>query len=326
MNSHHIAFIQALYGPDAIVQSEVSNAKFTDEVRASRLAHWWGEKQCHASACHGSASSAESHGGCPCYVAMQQLSGWLGCRERGQIQTHTAISVGLSCFRHAGFGHAEHGHAEPILLTVQVRMVLADLVRLPLVVDSLVSNYAKAKGVSYNYMAYSRPDVYYVHPIPSPIHFAMRSDRDMLYSAGTTNNAISDFMIVGPYHQVMTFLATFRFLQEGSILPGPHGFMAKAMKVPSTKENSGSSLENLVSTNLRLLHGFNVNCLNPEQPGHYPGFCPEFQWSGPLALTFLHARIKSDGSAMSKCKDTGVPETAPFCKLHGTGIGWLGWM
>eukprot|EP00326_Haptolina_ericina_P031089 CAMPEP_0181173702 /NCGR_PEP_ID=MMETSP1096-20121128/3142_1 /TAXON_ID=156174 ORGANISM="Chrysochromulina ericina, Strain CCMP281" /NCGR_SAMPLE_ID=MMETSP1096 /ASSEMBLY_ACC=CAM_ASM_000453 /LENGTH=197 /DNA_ID=CAMNT_0023261551 /DNA_START=1 /DNA_END=594 /DNA_ORIENTATION=+ len=176
---------------------------------------------------------------------------------------------------------------------------------------NMVSSHAKAHGISYTYMAYTRPDQYYVKPIPHPSEMVP----DALYVAGALSNAVAESLVVGSYQKVMVFLGTLRFMLKGSIVPGPHGFMAKTMKVAPTPNNTGSCLGCLVSANLRLLHGIRVNCLNPEQPGRYPGFCPMRQYAGPLPLTFPHARIRPGGNPTSDCRVMGIPADTPFCSL-----------
>ena len=162
-------------------------------------------------------------------------------------------------------------------------------------------------------MAYTRPDIYYSRPIPSPSQLMPEA----LYTNAVINNAMSDVMMLGPFRKVMTFLQTLRFLTTGKIVPGAYGFEAKQMRTPATKTNSGGCLECLVSANLRLVHDFSIRCLNPEQP-RYPGFCPEYQSQGPVKLTFPHARVRPNGQPAGSCEETGIPPSAPFC---GKGVG-----
>ena len=81
-------------------------------------------------------------------------------------------------------------------------------------------------NITYTTMAYTRPDIYYSRPIPTPAQMSPEA----VYTNAVINNAMSDVMMLGPFRKVMTFLQTLRFLTTGKIVPGAYGFEAKQMR------------------------------------------------------------------------------------------------
>ena len=196
----------------------------------------------------------------------------------------------------------------------------------------MVTEHERARGFEYATIAYSRPDIWYGAPVPTP-PLAERT----VYVAGLVGNGFWDFFYLGTRAVMVTLLDTLALLRSGALVlnttwpNGARGFAPRGLTKVPLRSSVGMCLECLLMANARDVHGFGMACLNPESVHERFKLlrrAPDCNSCQGALTAFPTTRVSAAGHTRNPCapilrgaEPTVRPERFPMkCERHAATI------